>query len=78
MQVIVYLCEEHAGRVLNKAPMTDDTVICQVPTCFRLATWKYFTEVVEQVPKNEAVKNPPELRKQSALLTTLNESHAVP
>jgi hypothetical protein len=27
--------------------MTDDVLICQVPTCFKLATWKYFSEVRE-------------------------------
>ena len=29
--------------------MTDDALICQVPTCFGLATWKYFMEIEEKV-----------------------------
>lgn len=49
LKVMVYLCGEHAERVASKTivPMTDDVLICQVPTCFALATWKYFTEVSE-------------------------------
>jgi hypothetical protein len=51
LKVIIYLCKEHAGKVASKTiiPMTDDVLICQVPTCFRLATWKYFSEVRESV-----------------------------
>ena len=51
MKVIVYLCAEHAEKVASKTivPMTDDVVICQVPTCFALATWKYFTEIKESM-----------------------------
>jgi hypothetical protein len=45
LKVMVYLCEEHAKEVAPKSPMTDDALICQVPTCFVLATWKYFAEV---------------------------------
>lgn len=46
---MVYLCAEHAERIESKTiiPMTDDVLICQVPTCFKLATWKYFAEVKE-------------------------------
>ena len=49
MKVMVYLCAEHAERIESKTiiPMTDDVLICQVPTCFKLATWKYFAEVKE-------------------------------
>jgi hypothetical protein len=36
--------------------MTDDVLICQVPTCFKLATWKYFSEVGESVA-NSTTKN---------------------
>lgn len=50
MKVIVYLCAEHAEKVASKTivPMTDDVLICQVPTCFKLATWKYFTTLTER------------------------------
>jgi hypothetical protein len=49
LKVIIYLCAEHAEKVADKTiiPMTDDVLICQVPTCFKLATWKYFTELRE-------------------------------
>jgi hypothetical protein len=49
LKVIIYLCKEHAEKVASKTiiPMTDDVLICQVPTCFKLATWKYFSEVKE-------------------------------
>lgn len=47
LKVVVYLCEEHGKKVAPKMPMTDDVLICQVPTCFGLATWKYFTDVRE-------------------------------
>ncbi|MGI0085114.1 MAG: hypothetical protein ACREBQ_08535 [Nitrososphaerales archaeon] len=48
MKVVVYLCKEHAKNVAPKSPMTDDALICQVPTCFGLATWKYFLEIEER------------------------------
>jgi hypothetical protein len=49
LKVIIYLCAEHAEKVAAKTivPMTDDVLICQVPTCFKLATWKYFSDVRE-------------------------------
>ena len=54
MKVIIYLCKEHAGKVASTTiiPMTDDVLICQVPTCFKLATWKYFSEVREITPSS--------------------------
>lgn len=59
MKVIIYLCAEHAEKIAAKTivPMTDDVLICQVPTCFALATWKYFTEIRES-PKSSAAKSP--------------------
>jgi hypothetical protein len=50
LKVIVYLCAEHAEKVASKTivPMSDDVLICQVPTCFKLATWKYFTKLNER------------------------------
>ena len=53
VKVIVYLCEKHAKELDPKLPMTDDIVICQVPVCFQLATWKYFTDI----PKKHAPRN---------------------
>jgi hypothetical protein len=49
LKVVVYLCAEHGENVSPKVPMTDDALICQVPTCFALATLKYFTEVQENI-----------------------------
>ena len=61
MKVIVYLCAEHAEKVASKTivPMTDDVVICQVPTCFRLATSKYFTTLTERAVSQTAERFPP-------------------
>jgi hypothetical protein len=61
LKVIVYLCEEHAEKVLSKTivPMTDDVLICQVPTCFKLATWKYFTTLAERAVSPTAERLPP-------------------
>jgi hypothetical protein len=61
LKVIVYLCEEHAEKVGSKTvvPMTDDVVICQVPTCFKLATWKYFTTLAERAESSTAERLPP-------------------
>ena len=47
MKVVVYLCAEHGRSFAQKTPMTDDALICQVPTCFGLATWKHYTELEE-------------------------------
>jgi hypothetical protein len=60
LKVIVYLCAEHADKVASKTivPMTDDVLICQVPTCFKLATWKYFTELKES-PATSKIENHP-------------------
>jgi hypothetical protein len=57
--VIIYLCAEHAEKVAAKTivPMTDDVLICQVPTCFKLATWKFFSEVKES-PASSTTKSP--------------------
>jgi hypothetical protein len=53
LKVMVYLCVKHASELEPKLPMTDDVIICQVPVCFQLATWKYFTDIpVKHVPKN--------------------------
>jgi hypothetical protein len=59
LKVIIYLCAEHAEKIPAKTivPMTDDVLICQVPTCFALATWKYFTEVKESA-KSSTTKSP--------------------
>jgi hypothetical protein len=54
MKVVVYLCEEHGKNIPTRVPMTDDALICQVPTCFALATWKYFTDVREYVTSSTA------------------------
>jgi len=49
LKVVVYLCKEHAQAVgTPKIPLNDDVLICQVPTCFKLATWKSFLEVSEK------------------------------
>jgi hypothetical protein len=45
LKVMIYLCEKHAKGLAPKSPMTDDVLICQVPVCFRLATWKYFADI---------------------------------
>ena len=60
MKVIVYLCAEHAEKVASKTivPMTDDVLICQVPTCFALATWKYFTEIRESMAGSTSKGHP--------------------
>jgi hypothetical protein len=57
--VMVYLCAVHAEKVESKTmiPMTDDVLICQVPTCFKLATWKYFAEVRESA-RSSTKKSP--------------------
>jgi hypothetical protein len=59
LKVIIYLCAEHAEKVAAKTivPMTDDVLICQVPTCFKLATWKYFSDVRES-PASSGAKSP--------------------
>ncbi|HUI85807.1 MAG TPA: hypothetical protein VLY21_01460 [Nitrososphaerales archaeon] len=61
MKIIVYLCAEHAEKVASKTivPMTDDVLICQVPTCFKLATWKYFTTLAERAVSSTAERFPP-------------------
>jgi hypothetical protein len=58
LKVIIYLCAEHAEKVAAKTivPMTDDVLICQVPTCFKLATWKYFSDVRES-PASSTTKS---------------------
>jgi hypothetical protein len=60
LKVIIYLCAAHAEKVAAKTivPMTDDVLICQVPTCFKLATWKYFSDVRES-PASPTTKSPP-------------------
>ena len=35
--------------------MTDDVVVCQVPTCFSLATWKYFTDIKEELEEVDRI-----------------------
>jgi hypothetical protein len=61
MKVMVYLCTEHAEKVASKTivPMTDDVLICQVPTCFKLATWKYFTTLTERAVSRATERFPP-------------------
>ena len=54
MKVMIYLCEKHAKGLAPKSPMTDDVLICQVPVCFRLATWKYFADI----PRKYNTRNP--------------------
>ena len=55
LKVIVYLCDEHAKKVALGVPMSDDVLICQVPTCFRLATWKHFAQISEQDATEEKI-----------------------
>jgi len=55
MKAIVYLCEDHANRAAGpeRTPMTDDVLICQVPICFKMASWKYFVEIAEKPQGSE-------------------------
>ena len=70
MKAIVYLCEDHASRASGpeRSPMTDDVLICQVPICFKMATWKYFVEIAE---KPRAAEPRMEPRKEKATISQI-------
>ena len=55
--MVVYLCAGHVEALSNpKMPMTDDVLICQVPTCFKVASWKCFLECEENSTPEEALE----------------------